>query len=104
MGLVLPLKELVAVPKSRSLIEQIHLLRKTLHGAPREKKFAVDPQEKSDLCGSVSPEPCLEAEAAEFAGDALATLEDWETELTLKDLRPDRSSRWTSCVVPGSAS
>ena len=88
MGLVLPLKESVAVPKSRSLIEQIHLLRKTLHTAPREKKLGD--QEKSDRCGPVSPEPCLEAEAAEFGGDALATLEDWETELTLKDLRAGR--------------
>jgi len=41
----------------------------------------------SDLCFRATPVVSSYCEfVGEFAGDALATLEDWETELTLEDL------------------
>lgn len=76
--------------KPRTLMEHIHVLHKTVEQSNRQTNRVVDPAGQSDL--SAMPDVCSDDDViSEFAGDALATLEDWETEQTLSDLEACRT-------------
>jgi hypothetical protein len=73
-------------------MEHIHVLHKTLQGVNRQMNREPDLKDESDLCLGAMPDVFSDCDiVAEFAGDALATLEDWERELTLDDLNAGRT-------------
>ncbi len=78
--------------KTRTLMEQIHVLRETIQEAHRQANRGSAACDRSDLHSGALPDVLPDCDlVAEFAGDALATLEDWETELTLEDLNTGRT-------------
>lgn len=78
--------------KTRTLMEQIHVLYETIQEAHRQTNRGPAACDHSDLHSSATPDVVPDCDlVAEFAGDALATLEDWETELTLEDLNTGRT-------------
>ena len=76
--------------KPRTLMEQIHVLRKAAHASGCQKDREPDPEHQSGLDATQDDSSDYDA-IGEFAGDALATLEDWEAELTLDDLNAGRT-------------
>jgi hypothetical protein len=80
------------VLKTRTLMEQIYVLRETIQEAHRQANRGSAACDHSDLHSSPLPDVVPGCDlVAEFAGDALATLEDWEAELTLEDLDAGRT-------------
>ena len=78
--------------KTRTLMEQIHVLRETIQEAPWQENRGSAACDHSDLHSSALPDVVPDCDlVAEFAGDALATLEDWEAQLTLEDLNAGRT-------------
>ena len=67
-------------------MEQIHVLHKAAQASGRQSDREPDPQHPSSLGATQDDSSDYDA-IGEFAGDALATLEDWEAELTLDDLK-----------------
>jgi hypothetical protein len=73
-------------------MEQIHVLRETIQEAHRQENRGSAAYDHSDLHSGALPDVAPDCDlVAEFAGDALATLEDWEAQLTLEDLNTGRT-------------
>jgi hypothetical protein len=78
------------VSKRSTLIEEIHVLQQAMGRSSHQTNREPSPKDPSDV--DVMPDGSSDFDAvAEFAGDALATLEDWEAERTLEDLRMGRT-------------
>jgi hypothetical protein len=84
------LSETAGMHKPRTLMEQIHVLHKAARASGRQRDREPDPQHQSSLDATQDDSSDYDV-IGEFAGDALATLEDWEAELTLDDLGAGRT-------------
>jgi len=84
------LSETTGMHKPRTLMEQIHVLHRAAHASGRQRDREPDPEHESSLDATQDDSADYDA-IGEFAGDALATLEDWEAELTLDDLNAGRT-------------
>jgi hypothetical protein len=71
-------------------MEQIHVLHKAAHASGRQRDREPDPEHQSSLDATQDDSSDCDA-IGEFGGNAWATLEDWEAELTLDDLKAGRT-------------